>query len=145
MLMLSILVRVNNLPLVLLVPHRTLRFQLLSIMMYLCEKYPEKGFLPTDVRLRSECMQWMFWQMAGHGPMTGNFGHFMVYAPADAVDARNYGVSRYGMEVQRLADVLERHLAGYGDFKGSAGLRQEGPREYLVGGAYSIADMACFP
>merc|ERR1712185_522687 len=51
-----------------------------AIMMYLCDKYPEKGFLPLDPRLRSECMQWVFWQMAGQGPMTGNFGHFMVYA-----------------------------------------------------------------
>ena len=42
--------------------------------------------------------------------MSGNFGHFMVYAPANAVDARHYGVARYGMEVQRLCDVLDRHL-----------------------------------
>lgn len=32
--------------------------------------------------------------------MTGNYGHFMVYAPADASDARDYGVARYGMEVR---------------------------------------------
>ncbi|CAE7632668.1 yghU [Symbiodinium pilosum] len=49
------------------------------------------------------------------------------------------------MEVQRLCSVLDRHLAGYGDFTGDAGLRPEGPRQYLVGDRYSIADMACFP
>ena len=42
--------------------------------------------------------------------MTGNFGHFFVYAPADKVETRDYGVARYGMEVQRLTDVLDKHL-----------------------------------
>jgi GST-like protein len=70
--------------------------------------------------------------MGGQGPMTGNYGHFMVYAPADKVEARNYGVARYGMEVQRLCDVLEKHLA-------------EGNKTYLVGEQYTIADMMCFP
>jgi GST-like protein len=40
-----------------------------------------------------------------------------------------YGVERYTNEVNRLYGVLERRLAG---------------REY-VAGAYSIADMACWP
>eukprot|EP00927_Polykrikos_kofoidii_P009739 TRINITY_DN14080_c0_g1_i1.p1 TRINITY_DN14080_c0_g1~~TRINITY_DN14080_c0_g1_i1.p1 ORF type:complete len:308 (-),score=36.73 TRINITY_DN14080_c0_g1_i1:196-1119(-) len=117
----------------------------IAIMIYLCEKHPEKGFLPSDPRLRSECMQWLSWQTAGQGPMSGNFGHFMVYAPSGKVEARDYGVARYGMEVQRLCDVLERHLAGYGDFKGNAGMRKEGPRTYLVGEQYTVADMACIP
>lgn len=43
--------------------------------------------------------------------MTGNFGHFFVYAPADKSAARDYGVARYGMEVMRLTDVLNKHLA----------------------------------
>eukprot|EP00755_Sulcionema_specki_P027137 Sspe_Gene.1747::Locus_581_Transcript_2_3_Confidence_0.400_Length_943::g.1747::m.1747/K11209/yghU, yfcG; GSH-dependent disulfide-bond oxidoreductase len=62
--------------------------------------------------------------------MTGNFGHFFVYAPEDKCEARNYGVSRYGMEVQRLCDVLDKHLEG---------------REYILGDEYTIADMAIFP
>jgi len=50
------------------------------------------------------------------------------------------------MEVKRLCDVLERHLAGYGDFSGlSCEMRDEGPRDYLVGNRYTIADMAIFP
>ena len=32
--------------------------------------------------------------------MTGNFGHFMVYAPAQKPEARSYGVVHYGMEVR---------------------------------------------
>lgn len=114
-----------------------------AIMVYLCEKYPEKGFLPADPRLRSECLQWLFWQCGGQGPMTGNYGHFMVYAPPDKVEARDYGVARYGMEVQRLCDVLELHLAGNGNFMGGHGPRKGGPRTFLVGEQYTVADMAC--
>eukprot|EP00929_Paragymnodinium_shiwhaense_P045632 TRINITY_DN23289_c0_g1_i1.p1 TRINITY_DN23289_c0_g1~~TRINITY_DN23289_c0_g1_i1.p1 ORF type:complete len:316 (+),score=48.39 TRINITY_DN23289_c0_g1_i1:173-1120(+) len=116
-----------------------------AIMMHLGAKYPEHNLLPADPRLRSECLQWLFFQVGSQGPMTGNFGHFLVYAPEDAIEARDYGVARYGMDVQRLAHVLERHLAGYGDFQGSCEMRPEGARSYLVGDAYSIADMACWP
>jgi hypothetical protein len=53
-------------------------------------------------------LNWVFWQMANQGPMTGNFGHFFVYAPADKGEARDYGAARYGMETQRLCDVLDK-------------------------------------
>ena len=49
------------------------------------------------------------------------------------------------MEVQRLCDVLERRLAGHGDSRGGAGPREGGPRAFLVGERYTVADMACFP
>ena len=68
--------------------------------------------------------------MSGQGPTTGSFGHFYVYAPSDKIETRDYGVTRYGMEVMRLADVLNKHLA---------------TRTYLVGEEYSIADIMCFP
>jgi GST-like protein len=103
-------------------------FESCSIMLYLAEKHNK--FLPVDKRLRSEVITWLFWQAAGQGPMTGQFGHFMVYAPPDKKEARDYGVARYGMEVQRLCSVLENHLA---------------TRKYMVGEEYTIADMAIFP
>jgi len=103
-------------------------FESASIVLYLAEKYHR--FIPTDPRLKAEVFNWVFWQMGGQGPNTGAFGHFMVYAPADKVETRNYGVARYGMEVQRLCDVLDRHLAG---------------RTYIVGEEYSIADIIIYP
>lgn len=107
-------------------------FETGSIMMYFADKQPN-AFMPTDPRLRQEVMNWMFWQQGGLGPMCGNFGHFFVYAPDDKDETRSYGTARYGMEVQRLLSVLERHLAS------------NGGRTYLVGEQYSVADMACFP
>eukprot|EP01064_Diplonema_japonicum_P007205 TRINITY_DN148_c0_g2_i3.p1 TRINITY_DN148_c0_g2~~TRINITY_DN148_c0_g2_i3.p1 ORF type:complete len:284 (+),score=91.10 TRINITY_DN148_c0_g2_i3:58-909(+) len=105
-------------------------FESASIMLYFADKF--KKFVPPtdDTVARAELMNWLFWQMAGQGPMTGNFGHFFTYAPADKCEARDYGASRYGMEVQRLCSVLDQHLE---------------TRPYILGEEYSIADMACFP
>ncbi len=95
-----------------------------AILQYLAEK--TKRFLPTDTRARVECMEWLFWQMAGLGPMTGQYGHFHVYAPEQIP----YAKERYAREVGRLLGVLDRRLAG---------------REYICGKEYTIADMACWP
>eukprot|EP00286_Rhodomonas_abbreviata_P010839 CAMPEP_0181318652 /NCGR_PEP_ID=MMETSP1101-20121128/17123_1 /TAXON_ID=46948 /ORGANISM="Rhodomonas abbreviata, Strain Caron Lab Isolate" /LENGTH=287 /DNA_ID=CAMNT_0023426141 /DNA_START=99 /DNA_END=962 /DNA_ORIENTATION=+ len=100
-----------------------------SIMQYFAEKHGK--FLPTDPRKRAECFNWIHWQMAGLGPMCGNFGHFFVYAPADKKETRDYGAARYGMEVQRLCSVLDQHLATTNAF--------------MVGDEYTIADMVIFP
>jgi GST-like protein len=99
-----------------------------SIMLYLCKKYGR--FLGQDAHQEQECLNWLFWQMAGQGPITGTLGHFMVSAPDNELGARDYGSARYGMEVQRLADVLDKHLEG---------------RDYMVGDEITIADMACMP
>lgn len=103
-------------------------FESASIVLYLAEKFHR--FMPADIRLKTECMNWIFWQMGGQGPFTGQFGHFFVYAPADKVETRDYGVARYGMEVQRLCSVLDQHLA---------------TRTYMVGEEYSAADIIVFP
>jgi len=103
-------------------------FESASIAIYLAEKFNK--FIPKDPRQRYEVMNWIFWQMAGQGPMTGNFGHFFVYAPPDKKEARDYGVGRYGMEAQRLCDVLDKHLVG---------------RTYIVGEEYTLADIIIFP
>jgi len=100
-----------------------------AIVLYLAEKYDM--FVPKDASARAECFSWMMWQMAGQGPMTGNFGHFYVYAPSEKGPARSYGAARYGMEVQRLCSVLDMHLSD--------------GRKFLCGGEYTIADMMCLP
>ena len=95
-----------------------------AILLYLAEKTGR--FLPVDLRGRVATLEWLFWQMAGLGPMTGQYGHFHVYAPEPIPYARD----RYQREAQRLLGVLDRRLEG---------------REFLAGDAYTIADMACYP
>ncbi|MBB1473432.1 glutathione S-transferase N-terminal domain-containing protein [Luteimonas sp. MC1782] len=95
-----------------------------AILLYLAEKTGQ--FLPTDLRGRAATLEWLFWQMAGLGPMTGQYGHFNVYAP----EKIPYAIDRYTREVERLLSVLDKRLAG---------------RAFLAGDAYTIADMAAYP
>lgn len=95
-----------------------------AILLYLAEKHG--AFLPTDPRTRIVVMEWLFWQMAGLGPMTGQYGHFHVYAP----EPISYARDRYRNEVERLLGVLDRRLQG---------------RDFIAGDDYTIADMACYP
>ncbi len=94
-----------------------------AILQYLAEKTGQ--FLAHDVRGRSETMQWLFWQMAGLGPMAGQNHHFSQYA----TEKIPYAIQRYVQETNRLYGVLNRRLAD---------------REFIAGD-YSIADMACYP
>jgi hypothetical protein len=49
-------------------------------MLYLAEKYNK--FIPTDPLLRTEMLNWLFWQVSNLGPIVGDcFGHFFCYAP----------------------------------------------------------------
>jgi len=99
-----------------------------GMLLYLAEKTGK--FIPKNRREKAECINWLMWQMSGQGPYTGNFGHFYVYAPRDQIKAIEYGVARFGMEVQRLLSVLDQHLEG---------------KQYIMGDMYTIADMAIFP
>lgn len=96
-----------------------------AILAYLAEKTGR--FLPADARGRSQVMQWVMWQMGGLGPMAGQNGHFLLYAPQRIP----YAIDRYGKEVDRLYGVLDAQLARTGAF--------------VAGADYSIADMAIFP
>ena len=80
----------------------------------------------TQLRQRIVVNEWLFWQMGGLGPMTGQYGHFHVYAPEEIPYARE----RYRKEAERLLSVLDKRLDG---------------RAYIAGDAYSIADMASYP
>jgi GSH-dependent disulfide-bond oxidoreductase len=94
-----------------------------AILLYLAEKTGK--FLPKDPRGRVEVTQWLFWQMAGLGPMAGQNHHFNRYAP----EKIPYAIDRYVNETNRLYGVLNKRLSN---------------REF-VAGAYSIADMAAYP
>ena len=97
-----------------------------AILWYLAEKTGK--FLPSDATGRKEVMAWLFWQVGGQGPMAGQLSHFVNYAPEE-ID-NTYSLERYAGEYDRLCGVLDKRLQG---------------RDWLVGGAYSIADMICWP
>ena len=94
-----------------------------AILLYLADK--TRQFIPSDLRGRVEVLQWLFWQMAGLGPMAGQNHHFSQYAP----EKIPYAIERYVKETNRLYGVLDKRLAD----------------RPFVAGDYSIADMASYP
>lgn len=94
-----------------------------AILLYLGEKTGK--FLSKDPRVRIETLEWLFWQMAGLGPMLGQNHHFSQYAP----EKIQYAIDRYTKETSRLYGVLNKQLSN----------------RAFVAGDYSIADMAMYP
>ncbi|QEY61819.1 thiol:disulfide oxidoreductase [Metapseudomonas lalkuanensis] len=95
-----------------------------AILLYLAEKTGR--FIPQDLRGRQDCLQWLFWQMGGLGPMAGQNHHFNRFAP----EKLPYAIQRYVKETSRLYGVLDKRLAD---------------RAFVAGSEYSIADMAIYP
>jgi GSH-dependent disulfide-bond oxidoreductase len=97
-----------------------------AILIYLAEKTGQ--FLPQDPAARYETLQWLMFQMGGIGPMFGQLGFFHRFAGKDYEDKRPR--DRYVAEARRLLGVLNGRLA---------------ERSWVMGEAYTIADMAIFP
>lgn len=97
-----------------------------AILLYLADKSGQ--FIPQDAAGRYETIQWLMFQMGGIGPMFGQVGFFNKFAGKDYEDKRPR--DRYVAESRRLLNVLDGRLAG---------------RAWIMGDAYTIADMAVFP
>ena len=97
-------------------------FESCAILLYLADKTGK--FMPTSANSRWEVIQWLFFQAASIGPMLGQLGHFMIYAP----EKIPYTIDRYTKEANRLFGILEERLQD---------------REFICD-EYSIVDMAHF-
>lgn len=95
-----------------------------SILQYLAEKFDQ--LIPKDFAAKTECRNWLFWQMGSAPYLGGGFGHFYAYAPTKM----QYPIDRFAMEAKRQLDVLNKHLAN---------------NTYMAGDEYSIADIAIWP
>jgi GST-like protein len=97
-----------------------------AILIYLAEKTGQ--LMPHDAACRYQTIQWLMFQMSGVGPMFGQVGFFHKFAGKDYEDKRPR--DRYVAESKRLLGVLDRRLSD---------------RAWIMGDAYSIADVAIFP
>ncbi|ANI82088.1 GSH-dependent disulfide bond oxidoreductase [Kosakonia oryzae] len=95
-----------------------------AILLYLAEKTGK--LLSGELRERHVTLQWLFWQVAGLGPMLGQNHHFNHFAPQPVP----YAIERYQVETQRLYQVLNKRLERV---------------PWLAGEHYSIADIAAWP
>jgi glutathione S-transferase len=94
-----------------------------AIVVYLADKYPAKGFIPSDARERGQVLQWLLfaateleqplWRVAKHTSLYPE----ALRLPADVGLARN--------DFAPMARVLDRHMEG---------------RDYAVGSQVSVAD-----
>lgn len=94
-----------------------------AILLYLADR--EKRFVATDLASagRAEMLSWLMFIATGVGPFSGQSVHFRHVAPAP----KEYALNRYDYEAHRHWGVVEKHLTG---------------REFMVGEAYGIVDMA---
>jgi len=95
-----------------------------NMLLYLAEKHGK--FLPKDLAGKTECLNWLFWQMGTAPFIGGGFGHFYRFGPYHI----QYCIDRFTMEVKRQLDVLDKQLTG---------------RDYVCGNEITIADFAIYP
>jgi GST-like protein len=93
-----------------------------AILNYLADK--SGHLIAKDQRTRLETQQWLFWQVAGLGPMAGQ----VIYYKR-ASEKTPSAEERFVKETSRLFGVLNKRLKR---------------RDWLAGDAYSIADIAAF-
>lgn len=96
-----------------------------AILEYLAEKTGKFLPPPSEVRKRTIVKQWLYWQMAGFGPMLGQLSFFHRFSKVDDPVAKE----RYLLEALRLFGVLDHQLA---------------KSKYIAGDEYSIADIATY-
>lgn len=94
-----------------------------AILVYLAEKHG--ALIPSDPRERIRCLEWLFFQVSGLGPMFGQAGYFLRAAP----EKPQFALDRYTGEARRHMRVLDQHLATH---------------TWAAGTQYSIADIALF-
>ncbi len=96
-----------------------------AILKYLAEK-AGNGLYPTEPRQRLKVDQWFFYGSATFTPWSQQYGLFMHRFGEDVPSAKKY----YGDLMRDMFGTFDRHLKD---------------NEYLAGGAYSIADISCYP
>ena len=94
-----------------------------AIMLYLAEKYPEKGCMPQDLGLRAQVYRWMFFLATDiEQPLRRIALHEFIYPEAERVPADAPLAMRDG---KTMIAVLEAHMQN---------------RRFLVGDRLSVAD-----
>ena len=94
-----------------------------AIVLYLAEKYPEAGFLPSDIGQRAEVYRWTLFAFTElEQPLWRIARHTTLYPQADRLPG---DVPIAQREFREMAAVLERHMSG---------------RAFVVGERVSAAD-----
>ncbi len=94
-----------------------------AIVLYLAEKYPEKGLLPADLTARAQVNRWLLFAATElEQPLWRISRHTALY-PEDKRLPGDVALAR--QEFKEMAAVLEKHLQG---------------RQFVVGDRATVAD-----
>jgi len=94
-----------------------------AIVLYLAEKYPEKGLVPTGLRARAELNRWLLFTATElEQPLWRIARHTSIYPPEKRL-AAEIPIAR--QDFLEMAAVLEEHMEG---------------RQFLVGDHVTVAD-----
>ncbi|WP_129777882.1 glutathione S-transferase family protein [Peristeroidobacter soli] len=94
-----------------------------AIAVYLAEKYPQKGLLPTDLKLRSQLNRWMLFVVTELEQPLWRIAKNSFLYPQEKRQASDIELAKE--DFRTMARVLEKHMQG---------------REYLVGDRVSVGD-----
>ena len=94
-----------------------------AIVLYLAEKYPDRGFIPADPQLRADAYRWILFAVTElEQPLWRIARHTVLYPERDRLPA---DVTLARREFLTMAAVLEEHLKD---------------RTYVAGEQVSVAD-----
>lgn len=97
----------------------------IAIVLYLAEKYPEKGLIPSDLAQRAELYRWLLFAATElEQPLWRIARHTNVYPEEKRLSAE---VALAREDFKPMAAVLEEHLKG---------------RQFVMGKSVTVADFA---
>ncbi|MBW4580264.1 MAG: glutathione S-transferase family protein [Tildeniella nuda ZEHNDER 1965/U140] len=97
-----------------------------AIVLYLAEKYPHKGLIPTDIQQRSQVYRWLLFTATElEQPLWRIARHTMLYPQHLRLPAE---VSLARQDFIDMAAVMEEHMQGC---------------QFIVGNTVTIADFVC--
>lgn len=97
-----------------------------AIVLYLAEKYPHKGLLPTDIKQRSQVYRWLLFAATElEQPLWRIARHTMLYPEHLRLPAE---VSLARQDFTDMVVVMEAHMQD---------------RQFIVGSTVTIADFVC--
>jgi glutathione S-transferase len=94
-----------------------------AIVLYLAAKYPQKGLLPTDSKLRAQLDRWLLFTVTElEQPVWRIAKHSFLYPEEQRIPA---DIELASGEFRTMATVVEKHMRG---------------REFVVGDRVSVGD-----
>jgi glutathione S-transferase len=97
-----------------------------AIVLYLAEKYPHKGFLPIDIKQRSQVYRWLLFAVTElEQPLWRIARHTSLYPEPLRLPAE---ISLARQDFTDMVAVMEAHMQGH---------------QFIIGNTVTVADFVC--